>query len=70
MILTVGTITIAIKARKLLSRSGINSKLIKINPKNAGLGCVYGLQISASDFYNAVVELKNNGIEYSLYKEE
>jgi len=70
MILSVGTITIAIKARKLLSRSEIKAKLIKINPRNAELGCIYGLQITASDFYSAVVELKNNGIDYSLYKEE
>ncbi len=61
--------TNAIKVRRLLAKNDIKSSLIKINAEKSQSGCTYGIKISGSDFYNAVVVLKNNGITYSLYSQ-
>lgn len=65
IILTVGSITYAIKARKLLNRKNIPSKLIKIDELK---GCAYGIQIEDTQLLSAVSVLKENGIQYSLYE--
>ena len=66
---TVGTVTYAIKLRKLLLRAGIRSKLVKVNNKKTEGGCTHGVELDEIDFYNAVVIMKNNGISYSLYSQ-
>ena len=66
-IVTVGTITYALKAKKLLSRAGIRSKLVKVESGATQNGCTHGIEISAKDFYHAVLVLKENGINYSVY---
>ena len=52
------------KLRRMLLRAGIKSKLVKV-VKN---GCVHGIEIDRSDFYNAIIVMKENGINYSVYK--
>lgn len=66
-IVTVGSVTYAIKARNLLSRGGVRSKLVKVDSQKARHGCTHGVEFSAVDFYRAVVILKDNNISYSLY---
>ena len=67
IIVTVGTVTYAIKLRKLLLREGIRSKLVKVDSsKNKG-GCTHGVEVENRDFYRTVSILKNNGIAYSVY---
>lgn len=63
---TVGTVTYAIKLKKLLSRAGIRSRLVKAEGTTAGEGCTHGVEISSSDFLFAVVIMKENGIPYSV----
>ena len=65
--LTVGSITYAIKARKLLSRNKISSSLIKIDRQKAAKGCEYGIKFAPKDFYEVVMILKGANIEYSVY---
>ena len=63
-ILTVGTVTYAIRARKLLSSLGIRARLVKgTRPGGAG-GCTYGVEISASDLTLATDALKRADISY------
>ena len=63
--LTVGSITYAIKARRLLLHAGIRARTIKLVTEEGG-GCVHGIVIPSSRFLDAVVILKENGISYSL----
>lgn len=65
---TVGAITYALKLRKLLSREGIQSKLVKVDNTANHSGCSHGLLIDERDFYSAVVIMKNNGIAYTVQK--
>ena len=65
IILTVGSMTYAIKARKTLNRKDIPSKLVKINESK---GCAYGIEIDDTKLLSAVSALKENGIQYSLYE--
>jgi len=63
---TVGTVTYAIKLRKLLSRAGIRSRLVKVEGAAGGAGCTHGVEIDRSDFLNTIVIMKENGIPYSV----
>ena len=69
MTLTVGSVTYAIKVRKLLERAGVKSKLVKVDSSKSKSGCTYGIQLQREHFYDAVNILKNNGIDYSVYNE-
>ena len=69
MTLTVGSVTYAIKVRKLLERAGVKSKLVKVDSSKSKSGCTYGIQLQRELFYDAVNILKNNGIDYSVYNE-
>ena len=66
--LTVGSVTYAIKLRKLLARDGIKSRLVKVDNTLTKNGCSHGLEISDSDFYRAVIIMKENNIDYSIHK--
>ena len=62
--ITVGSVTYAHKAKRLLQQKGINSRLVKIDAARSRGGCTHGLEFDSADFYNVVMELKNAGIEY------
>lgn len=64
---TVGSVTYAIKLRRLLSRGGIRSKLVKVDDEENGGGCTHGVEIGDFDFYRAVVIMKANSVKYSVY---
>ena len=65
--ITVGSVTYAIKVKKLLERAGIRSRLINVDASVTENGCTYGINIDSSMLYDAVVILKGNGISYSVY---
>ena len=67
-IITVGSVTYAIKARNMLSRGGVRSKLVKTDGTGQNRGCTHGLELNSEDFYRAVVILKENNINYNVYK--
>ena len=62
---TFPTVTYATKAKKVLARVGIHSKLIKIGGGASG-GCVYALRIESTSHYDLAYEFKNSGIPYSI----
>lgn len=64
--LTVGSVTYAIKARRLLLHEGIKAHTVKLTDGKSG-GCTHGIVIPSSRFFDAVVILKKNGIDYSLF---
>ena len=68
--ITVGSVTYAIKVKKLLERAAIRSTLVKVDSSKSPKGCTYGININTASFYDAVAILKNTGIEYSVYTEK
>ena len=67
-VITVGTVTYAIKLRKLLSRERIESELVKISDRNKG-GCTHGVRIDKKNLFRAVAIMREKGIEYSVFEE-
>jgi hypothetical protein len=67
--LSIGSATYAIKAKKLLLRESIPSKLIKTNGESISSGCNHALEIDSNHFYAAVAVLRKNGITYSVWSE-
>jgi hypothetical protein len=67
-IVTVKTITIGMKARKALSARGIKSRLVKIDATQTQGGCQYGVEFNSAKFYDAIRALRENDIEYGVYK--
>ena len=59
----VGSMTHAIKLKKILSRQGIASKQVKEIREE---GCLHGVEIAAADLFSAIAILKESGIEYSV----
>lgn len=57
-----GSMTYALKLKKILLRYGIKSRPIK-SEKN---GCSHGLEINNNDFYQAIVIMRKNGINYTV----
>ena len=62
-IITVGSITAAQKAKRLLSNEGFHTKLVKLNTtKN---GCSYGLSIKNYSTLEVAKILRDGSISYS-----
>ena len=58
------SVTLAIKAREVLRKNGINSKVIKTPNKTSDKGCSYSLVIFG-DINRAVDMIKRSGIKIS-----
>ncbi len=65
-IITVSSVTYAIKVKNQLQRSGISSEVIKVDSSKTKNGCTYGIRLHASALYNAINILKKYGINYSV----
>lgn len=63
-VITVGSVTYAIKLRRLLSANGIQSRQVKISVRDKG--CVNGVEINEGDIYTAVMLLRENNIDYTV----
>lgn len=68
--ITVGSVTYAIKVKKILQNVRIKSKLVKVDSSITKLGCEYGVEFPTVLFYDVIAELKNHGIKYSVYSGE
>ena len=55
------------KAKKILQRAKIQSKVVKSDLLDKFNGCTHGLEIANTVFYAAVSELIKEGIEYTVY---
>jgi len=69
-ILTLPSVTYAIKAKKALSHQGIRSELIKVDTSKSKNGCTYGLRIASERFYDAIAELRRRNYEYAVYPQK
>lgn len=67
-ILTIGTITQTIRARKLLLGARIAARMIKRTGNQSG-GCAYGLAIRATEIRQAMRTLHENGIAFEWTRE-
>ncbi len=67
-VVTVGSVTYAIKAKKLLTREGLTAKLVKTDASKTAHGCAYGIEFPTKDFYTAVSVLRSAGVYYTLYE--
>ena len=69
-IVTLKTITQAQKGKKALSRNGIKSNLVKIDQNHSLSGCQYGLEFDDILFYSVISILRENEIDYGVYKRQ
>ena len=68
-VISLGSVTYAIKAQKLLLGIKIHSKLVKLDVGKSIDGCIYGLIIATEDYPKAVMKLKSERLTFSLYSE-
>ncbi|MBR3806629.1 MAG: DUF3343 domain-containing protein [Clostridia bacterium] len=66
VIFTFDSVTYANKAKKILSRAGVQSKLIKLSDSNESGGCIHGLSVSKEGYYTAVKALREIGVSYRV----
>lgn len=59
------SVTMGIKARRVLRSSGIASRVIKIDPLRT-MGCSYGIEISNDDYFKAISILQMSEIAYRI----
>lgn len=62
------SITLAVKAKKLLRASGIHAKLKKSDSLFGDIGCQYAIEVGSDDYFLAISILKNNNIPYSVMR--
>ena len=65
-IITIPTLTMALKSKKILSKSGMQARVIKLDSSKNG--CTYGLEFDDRYFYDVIALLRQNDIEYNYYK--
>ena len=63
-VLTIGTVTQTIRARKLLAGLHIASRMIKRTGTAQKSGCAYGLEIQSADLRRATRILQESGIAF------
>jgi hypothetical protein len=61
-IVTIGSLTYAQKAKRMLAAKGIHVRLIKTDGGEAG--CTYALAIPGASFFDAIAALRTSGIPY------
>ena len=64
-LIIIGSITYAMKAKKLLSSNLINARVVKAGAGD-GRSCVYGIMISPQDLNQTQALLSSDGIKYSI----
>ena len=63
-----GSMTIAIKARRTLSQSGITVNVKKLSGGNDSRGCIYGIEYPCELSGNILSLLKSRGINAELFQ--
>ena len=66
--ITVSTVTLALKAKKILAKNGIRATVVK--NESGKKGCAYGLEFSSEVFLDVISILRNNGIEYTYHQKD
>ena len=65
LLVSIGSITYAMKAKKLLASNLINARVVKSGGGD-GRSCIYGLMISPRDKGAVISLLESEGIRFSL----
>jgi hypothetical protein len=63
-ILTMTSQTVAMKAKRLLEKNGIYTRIVRPSPKLTPKGCSYGLQMDGAILSVALKYLEQNNIPY------
>lgn len=63
-VITVTSQTIAIKAQRLLRKSGIKCKIVRPSPRQTPRGCTWGIQIDVFSVNNAIYLLEDAQIPF------
>ncbi len=63
---TFASFTYANKAKKILSRGNIKSKLVKLGTDDGAGGCTHGLIVEREYFYAAIGILRREKIAYKV----
>lgn len=66
--LGIGSMTYAVMAQNALGRSGIHSRIIRLDPSETVRGCAYGLEIDTKSLKKASLILKRETISFSVLK--
>ena len=66
IVISFGSATIAMKAKKILNRNSIGARLIKPDLIKSKIGCSHGIEIDEVKFYDAVILLKGAEIDYFI----
>lgn len=64
LLLTVESITYAMKTRKLLGASGIRSEVVKVDSTDTG--CTHAVEIAYGDLMSATRILRDHGIYFNV----
>ena len=67
-IITIPTVTMALKAKKLLSKQGIKAKVVNINGDINSNGCSYGIEFSSTYYFSVIAILKDSEIPHKHLK--
>ncbi len=68
LIITMGSVTYAVKAKKILMGNNIPVRLIKVDALLSERGCTHGVEIRYNDFLDVVAILKEHSIPYYVYQ--
>ena len=63
-LIKIGSITYAMKTKKILSSIGVRVRVIKTSSDSNG--CAYSIEIQEEQLYTVIAELKRLGIDYEL----
>ena len=64
----IGSVTYAMKGRKLLEAKAIPVRILHNPPDKMHRGCGYGLEIEAIHTAEAITVLKSAGIRFEIYE--
>lgn len=66
-IFSLGSVTLAMKARRIMLHAGIPARVIKVDAAQSRYGCMHGVEVERQYYYDAVRLLRQNGIPYAPY---
>lgn len=66
--ISLGSVTYAVKARRLLMHEGVTSKLVKQDGTKNSEGCIFGIEIKSGDIFAAAEILRSGGMKYTVYE--
>ena len=69
-ILTIPTVTLALKAKRLLSKKGITASVVHFNSNENKNGCSYGIEFDIKDYFSVLSILKESEIPHHQLKKE